>query len=87
MTYLPTDKYKAQEHLDYISNWTGENLMQINEAKCNFMVFTRTKENFATRLYVNDNMLDRISVTQLLEVWISEDMSWDKNCKEICKKA
>ena len=32
-------------------------------------------------------MLDRISVTQLLGVWISEDMSWDKNCKEICKKA
>ena len=26
-------------------------------------------------------------MTQLLGLWISEDMSWDKNCKEICKKA
>ena len=87
MTYLPANQYKGQEHLNYISNWTGENLMKINEAKCSFMVFSRSKENFATRLSVNDAMLDRISVTQLLGVWISEDMSWEKNCREICKKA
>ena len=61
--------------------------MKINEAKCNYMVFTRTKEDFSTRLSVNDVQLEKISVTQLLGVWISEDMSWDKNCKEMCKKA
>ena len=85
--YLPASSFQTQDHLNYIANWTNENLMKINEKKCNYMIFSRTKEKFATRLKVNDSKLDRISVTKLLGVWISEDMSWDRNCKEICMKA
>ena len=85
--YLPASSFQTQDHLNYIANWTNENLMKINEKKCNYMIFSRTKEKFATRLKVNDLKLDRISVTKLLGVWISEDMSWDRNCKEICMKA
>ena len=85
--YLPASSFQTQDHLNYITNWTNENLMKINEKKCNYMIFSRTKEKFATRLKVNDSKLDRISVTKLLGVWISEDMSWDRNCKEICMKA
>ena len=51
------------------------------------MVFSRSQEKFATRLKINDINLDRISVTKLLGVWISEDMSWSRNCQEICKSA
>ena len=61
--------------------------MKLNEAKSNFMVFSRSKEKFATRLTVNGVNLDRIPVTKLLGVWISEDMSWSRNCQEICKSA
>jgi hypothetical protein len=85
--YLPADSYNTQDHLNFISNWTNENLMKLNEAKSNYMVFSRTKENFATRLSVNNINLDRVSVTKLLGIWISEDMSWSRNCQEICKKA
>ena len=51
------------------------------------MVFTRTEENFATRLTVNNQNLDHLNVTKMLGLWISEDLSWSRNCKEICKKA
>ena len=61
--------------------------MKLNEAKCNFMVFSRTKEVFTTRLSINDVIIDRKQVSKLLGVWISEDMSWFKNCQEICRKA
>ena len=61
--------------------------MKLNEAKSNFMIFSRSKENFATRLLLNQVNLERISVTKLLGVWIEEDMSWSRNCQEICKKA
>ena len=87
MKFLPPEKYSMQGHLDYISSWTDDNLMKLNEAKCNYLIFTRTKENFETRLSINDVMMDRISVTKILGVWISEDLSWDKNCQAICKKA
>ena len=87
MKYLPAETYNTQDHLNFISNWTDENLMMLNEAKCSYMVFTRTKENFATRLAINNVFLERKSVTKILGVWISEDMSWSRNCQEICVKA
>ena len=39
-----------------------------------------------TRLTINYQKLDQISVTKLLGVWISEDLSWVKNTKELNKK-
>ena len=55
--------------------------MKLNEAKSKFMIFTGAKEDFTTRLSINDVNLDRVSVSQLLGVWISEDLSWAKNCQ------
>ena len=51
------------------------------------MVFSRAKEDFATRLTINNSKLDRISVTKILGVWLSEDLSWDRNTKEMCRRA
>ena len=87
MQYLPAISYQTQDHLNYISNWTRENLMKLNEKKSNYMVFTRSKESFATRLNVNNINLEKVSFTKLLGVWISEDMSWAKNGQDICRKA
>ena len=61
--------------------------MKLNAAKCDYMVFSRSEEDFATRLTINDTKLDRVSESQLLGVWISDDLSWSRNCTEICKKA
>ena len=64
-----------------------QNLVKLNEAKCNYMVFTRSKEDFATRLTVNKCKIDQIPVSKILGVWISVDLSWERNTKEICRKA
>ena len=61
--------------------------MQLNEGKCNYIVFSRSKTTFATRLSINNNNLERITATKLLGVCLTEDMSWSKNCKEMCIKA
>ena len=73
--------------MDDIAEWTETNLMSLNVAKSNYMVFSRSKTNFATRLHLSDDKLDQISATKLLGVWITEDLSWEKNTKEICIKA
>ena len=86
-SFLPADSYSTQDHLNYISNWSTENLAKLNEDKCNYMVFSRAKEDFATRLTVNNCKLDRIAVTKILGVWISEDLIWDRNTKEMCRRA
>ena len=85
--YLPPSSYKIQNQLDSITNWSKENLMELNEQKCNYLIFSRTQDKFITRLKVNNQLIDQIPVTQLLGVWISEDLSWSKNTKELCRKA
>ena len=86
-TFLPANTFQTQEHLNSISNWTNENLMKINPSKCNYMVFSRAQADFATRLSINNINIDRVSVSKILGIWISEDLTWTKNCQEICRKA
>ena len=85
--YLPPQSFKTQEHIDTISDWTRKNLMKLNAAKSKYMIFSRAKDKFTTRLQMNEENLERIQVTKLLGVWIQEDLSWSRNCKEIGRKA
>ena len=59
----------------------------INEAKCNFMIFSRGEQKFTTRLTINNVKLDRVKEVKILGLYISDDLSWTRNCREICKKA
>ena len=85
--YLPAASYQTQVHLDSISAWTEANLMRLNTAKSNYMIFSRSRQDFATRLHLDGTKLDQVDVTKLLGMWISEDLTWAKNTKEICIKA
>ena len=85
--FLPTDKHQTQNHLDYISNWSEKNLVELNPEKCSYMVFSRSLEDFVTRLSINDFAIEKINVNKILGVWISEDLSWEMNTKQICRKA
>ena len=51
------------------------------------MVFTRTQEDFVTRLTVNNQNIEQLPATKILGLWITEDLRWDRNTKEICKEA
>ena len=47
--YLSPDTYSAQTNLNFLSNWTTENLMKKNGKKCNYMIFSSSESKFATR--------------------------------------
>ena len=85
--FLHPSSYKMQETLNNLSKWTENNKMLINEEKSNYMIFSRSRELFSSRLTINDKQLDQVKVAKVLGVWISEDLSWARNCQEICKKA
>ena len=84
--FLPPEKYQTQTNLNSVAKWTDENLMKINEKKSYYLIFTRAQKDFATRLTINNKFLERLNVTKVLGVWISEDGSWSKNTQEILKK-
>ena len=85
--YVEASNLKTQENLDTIANWTTQNVMKLNEEKCKYMLFSRSETEVATRLTLNNNTLERIEETKLVGVWITTWLDWEKNTREICKKA
>ena len=61
--------------------------MKINEKKTNYIVFSRSKTKFSTRLQMNNITLERMSTIKLLGIWLQEDLKWDTQVKQICMKA
>ena len=51
------------------------------------MVYSRSNTEFASRLTLNGNTLDRIEEVKLLGVWVTTFMDWEKNTRELCKNA
>ena len=85
--YLPSETFETQQHLDKIASWSEDNLVKLNEGKCDYMVFSRAKVPFNTRLTLNNHTLDKVSATKILGIWITDDLSWEKNTKAICQKS
>ena len=70
-----------------IAELTDKDLMKLNEGKCNYIVFSRSGTEIATRLTLNGKTLDRIEEIKLVGVWLTSWLDWEKNTKELCKKA
>ena len=51
------------------------------------MIFSRSESKFATRLNINNVNLEKLPVVKILGIWLSEDVTWTRNCKEITIKA
>ena len=61
--------------------------MKMNETKSNYMIFSRSNTEIATRLTLNNQTLDRIEEVKLVGVWVTTFLDWDKNTREMCKRA
>ena len=85
--FLPPATYGTQTSLDKIADWTEANMMKFNHDKSNYIVFSRSHDKFSTRLNLENVHLDRVKMTKVLGVWLTEDLKWAKNTKEICIKA
>ena len=85
--FLKPEHYHTQHNLQMLANWTNENLMQLNESKTTYMVFSRARKAFATRLTLNSKLLERTKSIKLLGMWLQEDAGWETNTQELCKKA
>ena len=85
--FLDAETYKLQSYLDEISNWSVNNQVKLNELKSNYIVFSRCQSEFATRLKLNNKNLEQVGSIKFLGVWLTKNLSWQKNCEEILKKA
>ena len=85
--FIPAQELDIQENLERIAEWSDLNLMKLKESKTDYMVFSRAREPFATRLTLNSKLIERKYVNKCLGVWLQSDGKWEKNTREICKGA
>ena len=85
--FLDPSQTRSQSILDQIGDWTSTNKMSLNPTKSNYMVFSRSKEVFTTRLVLDKQPIKREHSNKICGVWLTENMSWGKHCDEISKKA
>ena len=85
--YIHQSNLLTQNHVDTISEWTRINKMMHNSAKSNYMIFNMRYGSLCTRLNLESNIFEKVSATKRLGVWISEDLDWELNTLELCKKA
>ena len=86
--FIPNSNLQTQKSLEYIEKWTTDNKMKLNAKKSNTMIFNFTDEyQFATRLYLENALLENLNETKLLGVYITSDLTWTKNTEMIVIKA
>lgn len=85
--FLPPEVTSAQSNLNKISRWTDDNMMSINVSKTNYMLFTRSKTKFATRFMVNGLKIDQVKEQKVCGLWITDDIKWEKNTRELTRGA
>ena len=61
--------------------------MRLNSDKSNYMVFSRSSTEFTARLTMNSNTMDRVEEIKLVGVWLTTFLDWEKNTRELCRKA
>ena len=85
--FVPASSLSTQSNLDWIADWTKDNKMKLNEQKSNYMAFSRSNIELATRLSFNSQTLSRIEEVKLLGLGVTTWLNWSKNTDEICKSA
>ena len=74
--------------MDNICDWTNQKMMKLNEEKSKVMIVNYTHNfQFATRVQINDKLLETIQETTLLGTVVSSDLKWHSNSDQLVKKA
>ena len=84
--YVSAENLKSQDYLKSIADWSDQHLMKLNEDKTNYMVFSRSQTEFATRLVVIDRTIDRIEEVKVVGVWLTTWLDWEKNTESCARR-
>ena len=85
---VDNNNLKSQEYCQRISQWTEQNLMELNAKKSKTILFNFSKNHqFATNLKLKNQKLEMINETKLLGLIITSDLRWDKNVDYLVKDA
>ncbi|XP_072051878.1 uncharacterized protein [Amphiura filiformis] len=77
-----------QADIDTIHHWFSKNNLTANASKTRLMVISTKKDPFPNMsLYMNNQVIDRVSSVKFLGIHISDNLSWNEHVNFISKKA
>ena len=78
-----------QHHLDRVEDFTIRNVMKINENKSKIMIFNKSRNyDFPPEFsFKNGEILECLESTKLLGIYLTSDLRWTENCKQIYFRA
>ncbi|KAL0150918.1 hypothetical protein M9458_053837 [Cirrhinus mrigala] len=82
------DESAYREEIKRLMVWCTENNLALNIKKTKELIIDlRGNQDVHTPLYINEEMVERVSCFKFLGTHISEDLSWTKNIMALVKKA
>ena len=81
--YCQEDYNSLRNDVDSLCDWTSSAFLNLNAAKCKYMVISRKKQPIVplTPILVCANVLERVNSFKYLGVWITKDLTWFKACE------
>ena len=81
------DSVDLQSDIDNLNSWTALNGLTFNDAKCKCQRITRRKTPSNYPYAMNGSLLGGVEQEKNLGVWISSDLTWNKQVVEQSSKA
>ena len=86
--FIDSKNLKSQEYVNKISDWTDQNLMELNVKKTHCMVFNFSKKyQFTTDILMKNQRIDIVDQAKLLGLILTSDLKWDENTNYLVKDA
>jgi len=82
------DFIALQRDINTINNWTKENHLTFNIAKCKYMLISRKRQaQPMPDLFLDDVSLERVQYFKYLGILLAADLSWTHHIEAVCTKA
>ncbi|XP_072934942.1 uncharacterized protein [Epargyreus clarus] len=82
-----TDSAGLQSDIDRVVEWSHENKLHFNVAKCSVLSFSRSRGPYHHSYYIEGEPLQRVTEVNDLGVRFSADLNFRDHITEVCKRA
>src|SRR5437867_200960 len=88
-TTIPDLPIKCQNTIDAISQWMLANCLTVNADKTCYIIFSPNRKpsslpSLNIKLYLNGNLLSRVSSIKYLGIYLDENLDWTIHIKDLC---
>ena len=79
-------KYCVERELAILGDWFRANKLTLNVDKSVFLMFNRKGQGNINQLKLGDSLIDRVSTTKFLGVWLDDQLNWKTHLNKLLSK-